>query len=692
MSWCLVKSEQEKLRKAFLSGELNPVKLAGMDSLARRKLFEKFITGDNAKEINALFESKLLLKNQQAGMVSWAKRAVGISRETRMDIISKIERMDKVLNPKEGEKFLQDLAEKRLGLEITEKEAKTITDLSKKITELREKTDVTKPDITLGRAMLDLTEYVNSLSGKKADLLTNIAGVPRAAMASFDLSAPFNQGWGMASRKRFYTSLGNMFKYVVSKKAYRDLQAEIITSPEYPLAKKAGLRLTELGNKLELREEQFMTTLLDKIPGFSASQRAYTGFLNKVRIESFKDLIKKAEVAGEDVSIGSKTNEDLARAVNDFTGGARVGKVEGAVPLLNAVFFSPRKITSTVNMLNPINYVDPKISKTARQERTRNMIGSLSLSLGIIALYSLLSGKKQEADPTSTDFGKIRSGDTRLDVSGGNATYFNLLARLATQKIKSSTGVTRELGTGYGQTSGADLISQFLRYKLSPNASLLIDVLTGANAIGEKKTIPQSIIDRFKPMFASSLVELLKSDTDGKFAFAIAGLLGGGLNTFATPNIKSNVIPTGTPQKANDIIELVKIYAEAVKTDPETAFNRFFTGQKILKTTNGAIIVERMELAESQAYKEKYGANTKQVKLDHTVPLELGGSNDTSNLKLVSTSEWSSYTKVENALGRALKAKKITKDEAQAEIKKFKNITDTANRKAYGDKLILKYN
>ena len=34
-------------------------------------------------------------------------------------------------------------------------------------------------------------------------------------------------------------------------------------------------------------------------------------------------------------------------------------------------------------------------------------------------------------------------------------------------------------------------------------------------------------------MFANSVVELLKSDTEGKFGFALAALFGGGLNTFS---------------------------------------------------------------------------------------------------------------------------------------------------------------
>jgi hypothetical protein len=132
-------------------------------------------------------------------------------------------------------------------------------------------------------------------------------------------------------------------------------------------------------------------------------------------------------------------------------------------------------------------------------------------------------------------------------------------------------------------------------------------------------------------------------------------------------------------------------YAQALGTDPETAFNRIFTGQKIRKVTNGTIIVERMPVGESQDIKKKSGANNPEMKLDHTIPLELGGSNSKDNLKIVTTSEWSSYTKVENALGKALKEKKISKSEAQRLIVEFKNISNTSQRKKFGEELINKY-
>lgn len=530
-NYCLVKNLATKFKQMIKSGEIDIVKLSDMSSSERREFFSKTLGERNAKEVNSLFESKLLLKNQKRGLVNWAKQITGIKPEVRRDIVSRIEKMESILDPKSEQSFLQDLVSKRLGTDISIEEANKILKLSQEIKGLKEFTNKTER-INYGRAKLELSNYVNSLNPTKANLLTNIAGVPRSLMASLDLSAPLNQGWGMLSRKQFYTSFGSMLRYAFSNNQFVNLQADIITRPTYQMAKKAGLRLTDLGTTLEKREEQFMTTLLDKIPGIKGSQRAYTGFLNKLRMDVFDDLVKKADSGGEDVGIGSSVLEDLAKVVNNFTGGARVGKIEGAVPALNAAFFSPRKITSTLNILNPINYINPKISPTARKAAIRNLIGSASISAGLISLASLLGSDKPETDSRSTNWGKIKVGDTTIDITGGNATYVTLLSRLLSGETKNQKGKIVPLENKIGKTSGVSLIGSALRYKLSPNASLLVDSVTGANAIGEPKTIPQSVLDRFKPMFINSLVELLKSDTEGKLLFSLGALFGGGLNTY----------------------------------------------------------------------------------------------------------------------------------------------------------------
>src|SRR3990167_3546409 len=114
-SFCLVPKQVEQFKIALKDGTINPEKLGKMSSEQRRAFLEKLVGSDNGKQVNTLFESKLLLKNQKAGYISWAKRVSGMSPQAKRDLISRIERMDNVLNPTEERAFLEDLASQRLG-------------------------------------------------------------------------------------------------------------------------------------------------------------------------------------------------------------------------------------------------------------------------------------------------------------------------------------------------------------------------------------------------------------------------------------------------------------------------------------------------------------------------------------------------------------------------------------------------
>ena len=118
-------------------------------------------------------------------------------------------------------------------------------------------------------------------------------------------------------------------------------------------------------------------------------------------------------------------------------------------------------------------------------------------------------------------------------------------------------------------------------------------------------------------------------------------------------------------------IEKVKVYAEALGTDPIIAFERIFTGQVIRRTDNGAIIVRRMTYEESQEIKKEWGATVGLI-LDHTLPLQLGGGNGKKNLKLVPKADWQRYTPVENYLGQLLRAGEIDEKKAVQLILDFK--------------------
>lgn len=127
------------------------------------------------------------------------------------------------------------------------------------------------------------------------------------------------------------------------------------------------------------------------------------------------------------------------------------------------------------------------------------------------------------------------------------------------------------------------------------------------------------------------------------------------------------------------LLQTIGAYASAFGTSPLTAFNRIFTGQRILRTSHGAIIVQRLPLSASQGIKAQQGGKNAQMKLDHTVPLELGGSNDISNLRLVTTDTWASYTPIEDYLGGELRSGKINAKTATRLIKGFKNGTISAD-------------
>lgn len=132
----------------------------------------------------------------------------------------------------------------------------------------------------------------------------------------------------------------------------------------------------------------------------------------------------------------------------------------------------------------------------------------------------------------------------------------------------------------------------------------------------------------------------------------------------------------GDGQERGDksIISIVSLYAKAIGTDPITAFDRILAGESIKRVENGTIIIERMPFEESQQLrKERASASElKELKLDHTIPLQLGGSNKEDNLILVSDAEWEAYTPVENLLGDHLRNGTIKRKEAQRLIKGFK--------------------
>ena len=539
MAFCLIKPLAEQFKKDLKDGTLNPDKLYDMSTPERRAFFGSRYGGEtNGREINGLFESKMVLKDFKKGAIDWAKQVSGLKPEVRRDFLARVEKLDHVLNPGEEELFLQDLVSKKVGTEVTYEQAQKINELAKKAEEAKADMSTEAKRVEYGKAYLEFKDYVDSISPNSVTLADNIFGLARSIKVIGDLGMPFRQGWGMISRPQWATAFGSMFKYLMSEKYFQGLRSDIVSRPNYlnGAYKKAGLRLGPLlSQKVAQREEDWMTTYAGKLPIVKNIERANIGFIYKLRADVFDLLHESAELSGENVK-DPEVLHQLANVVNDFTASGNLGENDqfaNLAPKLNATFFSARKISATINMMNPKRYVTG--SPTARKAAQRQLIGSLMLSaafLGIAAAF----GAKVETDPNSSDFGKFVVGKYHVDVTGGNATYATLLKRIITGKSKSSTtGKETKLGTGYKGQTRADLMVNFTRNKLAPLAAVVADYFFQTDQpdlLRGEFTVKNELRNTFEPMLINDFIDLVLEGDSLSIPFFLMGYFGNSVNKY----------------------------------------------------------------------------------------------------------------------------------------------------------------
>lgn len=344
---------------------------------------------------------------------------------------------------------------------------------------------------------------------KQNSLTKEILNLPRGIMASYDLSAPGRQGLPLIGHKAWWTSWGDMVKSMGSEQAFKDVQNSIASKPLFKdygsgsFANRAGLHLTDLTN-LSNREEQLMSTWAEKVPGVRASNRAYTAYLNKLRADTFENLINKAKILNQTTGeFNMKQAGDIAKFINTATGRGSLGNLEKYATELNSTFFSPRLIASRLNMLNPMYYWS--LSPYARKEAIKSLFAVAGAGT-LISQLGKMAGGTVESDMTSSDAGKLKIGNTRIDPYAGFQQYIVLANRLAQNQTKSSvSGKTTELGKKYGSPTRLDILENFGESKLNPALSLAVGILKGKNVAGQLYNIPEEVAQRFVPLFLQDL-------------------------------------------------------------------------------------------------------------------------------------------------------------------------------------------
>lgn len=376
-----------------------------------------------------------------------------------------------------------------------------------------------------------------------------VLNIPRSVMSSFDLSAPFRQGLvaGAGHPGIFAKNFAPMVKSFGSEKVYQAVQDDIASRSNFERYQKGGLALTDLEN-MGTREEQLPSNYAEKIPVagrvIRGSGRAYVAFLSKMRADVFDSLLKSADGLGHDIN-DEKLLKSIASYVNAATGRGDLGVLKNHAVTLNTVFFSPRLLASRINFLNPVYYakLDP-IARMQALKSMRNLVGAVSLVLGL----AKAGGASVNTDPRNADFGKMRFGNTRVDILGGFQQPIRLMAQLFSGKvISSTTGKTLTLGPqGPGKLSRKDIIQRFAESKFAPVPSFLNDISRGTDSVGQplewsKFTLKNPVVQRMLPLLAQDVYQL---DQEKGLVPALGGAVGGGLGvgiqTYGAPASKAS--------------------------------------------------------------------------------------------------------------------------------------------------------
>lgn len=546
MSFCLPKSLVNPFIQALQSGELDPAKLSSMTSEERHNAFAKVIGEENAGETNALFESKLLLKNQQAGLIRWVKTVTGLTEAAKRDLITRVQKMDKILNPGDEDAFLKDLAEKKLGTEVSAEEAKHIAELSQNVAKTKAEMTAGGDRMAYGHARVAFGNYVSGLKNEGKPLIPRtpgeaayeIAGTSKGLKASLDNSAIFRQGWKTMFTnpdlwlKNTAQSFIDLAKQAGGKAVMDETQAEIQSRPNYDLYQKAKL---DVGTT----EEQFPNHLAEHIPGlgrlYKASEAAYTGFVYRMRADVFDKYLNVAKQAGIDIS-DKKELQSIGKLVNSLTGRGDLGVTgERAAGAVNNIFFSPRFAKSNFDFLTA-HQLQKGVTPFVRKQAAINLVKVVAGSAAILTIANMLMPGSVETDPRSSDFGKIKVGSTRFDVSGGMGSLLTLATRLMTLSTKSNTThkVTPLNSGKFGAQTGMSVLYDFLEGKLSPIAGVGKDVLKGQDYNGNKPTALNEANNLLTPLPIINTVELLNTkDAANPLIGTIADALGISVNSYA---------------------------------------------------------------------------------------------------------------------------------------------------------------
>jgi hypothetical protein len=470
------------------------------------------------------------------------------------------------------------LARAKLDLpDLTEETAKKISELAQKMQSLpdgQEKFGIMEE--------IQKTIHANVPAGTR-ERISQVLGAPKAALASFDLSGGGRQGAVLGSRfpKVFAKAEKDSVGYLTSGEKFNKAMSDHALSPNADIYDEWGIEWAD--PRKNFSEEAFRSSLPEKVPiagiGVSASNRAYTGVLSDIRLGAADEIIKQLQDTGIDVHAWpDEWKKSMGKFINTATGrgsGKEGGLFERWAPALNDTLFSPKLWKSRLDMLNPKYYWDLK--GPAKRYALQSAGSFAGVAAVILGLADQIPGAEVEYDARSSDFLKIKVGDTRYDVLGGFQQNIVFAWRQVTgEKISSQSGRITDLTEGgFGQGNRLTLLADLIESKSNPLFGFVKEQIEGRDKSGNELTLADRAAGVANLAIPLSVQETVSQIGRYGVAQGVAGSLpsyvGAGAQTYGIQDIRLT-------DKQKAIVEDLK--ANGAPENKVMAYTRFYQTQK----------------------------------------------------------------------------------------------------------------
>lgn len=279
----------------------------------------------------------------------------------------------------------------------------------------------------------------------------------------------------------------------------------------------------------------------------------FDGFNLKMRmdmVDHYVNIVKRMGLDPQDPEVAKA----WGKLAIDQTG----GKTTNPDNLLGNFLFSQRLIKSQANNLT-MHLFDKTATKEVKVQSAKTLAKMVAGVAAVIYTANKIHPSSAEVDPRSSNFGKIKVGDTRFDIGGGMGSIVTLASRVAAAvdgkpAIKSSsTGVLTKLGSGFGQTSYQTLLGNFLQGRASPAGQIVADLANGQTFSGKKPTVGTEAEAGLTPIPVTTY-QSLKNDPNAAntVAVMIAQQLGLMSSTYGTQNKTQSSLDNSTSKSMID--------------------------------------------------------------------------------------------------------------------------------------------